>query len=103
LTVFCQPLYSTSILSDKSELQENLVEVGEEEFEEYVGNPVNSLALVKRLSIELDKAGQMLIDHQHHLLNKVVVSWEPSVESSVYEAQSIEIIFCGPGHQAFSP
>ncbi len=42
------------------------MEVGEEEFEEYVGNPVNSLALVKRLSIELDKAGQLLFDHQNH-------------------------------------
>ncbi len=76
-TVFChcQPLYCTSsTLSDKFELQENLVEVREEEFEEYVGNPVNSLALVKRLSIELDKAGQQLSDHHNHLLNKVVVS-----------------------------
>ncbi len=41
------------------------MEMGEEEFEEYVGNPVNSLALVKRLSIELDKAGQLLSDHQN--------------------------------------
>ena len=44
--------------------QESLVEVGEEEFERYVGNPLNSLALVKRLSVELHKAGNQFIHLQ---------------------------------------
>ena len=36
--------------------QESLVKVEEEE--KYVANPINSLALVKRLSVELDKERQ---------------------------------------------
>jgi hypothetical protein len=40
-------------------VQENLVSISEEEYEEYVVNPLNSLALVKRLTVQLDKVGYM--------------------------------------------
>ena len=36
-------------------MQDNQVKVVEEEMERYVGNPLNSLALVKRLTVELEK------------------------------------------------